>query len=42
MHPIELYTHNQQLAEDAIHEVGRIYEQTMITENILEVVWDHC
>jgi hypothetical protein len=40
--PVEAYTKNANLAEDAIRELKRTYRRTMIATNSPEVLWDKC
>jgi hypothetical protein len=42
MHPIEVYTHIQNLAESAIRELRRMYKRAMRETNAPHVLWDYC
>jgi hypothetical protein len=42
MHPKEVYTHNQNLAESAIRELRRMYKRVMRETNAPHVLWDYC
>jgi hypothetical protein len=42
MRPIEVYTHNQNLAESAIREPRRMYKRAMRETNAPHVLWDYC
>jgi hypothetical protein len=40
--PVEAYTKNANLAEDAIQDLKRVYRRTMIAMNLPEVLWGKC
>ena len=42
IHPIEAYTPNANIAEDAIRELKRHYRRIMIETGAPEVLWDYC
>jgi hypothetical protein len=42
IHPVEAYTHNQNLAESGIHKLRRMYKKAMLATNAPHVLWDYC
>ena len=42
LHPIEAYTPNANIAEDAVREVKRQYRRTMLDTGAPELLWDYC